>query len=165
MVYNGGLVVGMTTTEDRKTYPQEIRHKLLNHRAKNYHYLVDRLMIVNSDLREVLEYVRSNVSENWYKTIKGRIVGLMLVRCMDYELYPAKSSHRGDLIFYANYAIIQSYLFRLVKVLILHYDFPHRYYAFKVPSDELYKQSVLWFDSMYEDSIKMVKHYKRLISK
>ena len=164
MIHNGGEVFGMTTTEDRKSYPKEIRHKLLQHRSKHFHFLVDRLTIINSDLREVLRYVRDNVSERWYKSIKGRISGLMLIRYMEYLMYPQQYAYRGDLIFYANYSIVKSYLQRLAKVLILNYELPNRYYGFKVPTEDLYRQSILWTDEMLPTAEKMVKHLHSLTS-
>jgi len=162
---NGGQVLGMTLKDEYEFISRKDRHKLLQHRSKHYHHLIDRMAMVNPDLREVLSYVRDNVSKKWYSTIKGSLIGLMMIRYMHYFLYPQQYAYRGDLILFANYFLLQQYLFRIVGVLIHEYNLPNRYYGFKIKKDKLYKLSELFYDEM-EDVVteKLVPQYKKLES-
>ena len=164
-VINGGEVVGMSTAQERDFIPKgRLRHLLVQHRIGKFRYLVDRFATVNSDLSELLRYVEDKVSKNWAKTIRGRIVGVLLIRFTDFALHPQRyGDGRGDLIFFANYFWVQQYLQRIAKLLIEVYGFPDRYYGFKVKKNKLYDMSKLWARDMLPIvESKMVPHYKRL---
>lgn len=161
---NGGLVLGMTLKEEYAFVSRKNRHLLLKNRSKNYHYLIDRFVMVCPELNELLSYVRDTISKKWYSTIKGSLVGLMLVRYMHYYMYPQQYAHRGDLIFFANYFLLQQYLFRIVGVLKHNYNMPKdKYFRFRVKKDKLYKLSELFYDEMHGVvTEKLVPHYKKL---
>jgi len=142
------------------------RHLLLQHRTKKYSHLSDKLVDACPELNEVLTHVRDNVSENWYKTIRGRIIGLLLIRCMVYQMSP-KCYPRGDLLLYSNWSIVKSYIQRTIKILILtpEYALPNKYYKLQIPQQKLYELSQLFYDEFYEDSVKMMHHYEKLQKK
>ncbi len=163
---NGGEVASVSSLDEYEFISRKNRHLLVQHRSKKFSYLADRMVMVNSDLRDLLSYVRDEVSENWYKTIKGRIIGMLLIRYVIFSLYPQQYGHRGELILYANYSIIKNYLQRIVKVLICNYDYPDKYYRFKIEKNDLYQLSQLFYDRMEPTVTKvMVPHYKRLTEK
>lgn len=160
---NGGQVLGMTLKDEYAFISRRNRHLLLENRSKHYHYLIDRMVMVCPDLRELLSYVRDNISTKWYSTIRGSLVGLMLIRYTHYFLYPQQYSHRGDLILFANYFLLQQYLFRIAGVLVNEYNFPNKYYGFKIKKDKLYKLSELFYDELQSVvTEKLVPHYKKL---
>ena len=119
---NGGEVTGFTMADEYELLPDRYKSSvLLNGKPKKFQYLADRMIMVNPQLSELLSYVRDKVSVNWYKTIRGKIINLMLTRYMYFHMYPQRYGHRMELILYANYFIIQQYLQRIVKVLIKNY--------------------------------------------
>jgi len=154
---------GLTLKDEYEFISRKNRHLLLKNRSKHYHYLIDKMVLVNPDLQELLNYVRT-ISEKWYSTIKGSLVGLMLVRYTHYFLYPQQYAHRGDLILFINYFLLQQYLFRIVGVLKHNYHMPKdKYFKFKIKKDKLYKLSELFLDEMSDVVIsKLVPHYQKL---
>ncbi len=165
-IINGREVIGMTWADEREFIDEKNRHLLLQHRTKYFYHLVDRLRMVNPDLDTLLCYVKDNVSVNMYKTIRGRIIGLMLIRYTNFLLHPQWYAHKGDLIFFANYFHIQQYLQRMVKVLICNYDYPDRYYGFKIKKHKLLKMSELFAQGMLPTvEKKMLPHYKKLMDR
>ena len=161
---NGGLVIGMSWHEERAFISRKNRHLLLQHRAKKYHYLVDWLIPHCSELQELLDVIRLNGSEHGVKGVKGRIIGFMMIRYIDYFLYPQRYAHKGDLIFYANYFLIQQHLFAVVGKLKHLGQIPKdKYFKFRVKTDTLYKLSQLFYDELQEVvTKKLVPHYKKL---
>jgi len=163
LIINGGDIMAISKAREYQLLPDKrINRNLIKHRTKQFQHLVDRLLLVCDEMRGVLSYVNSEVSENWYKTIRGTILGMLLVRCMIYQMNPVHYKYRGDLIFYANYSIIKNYLQRIIKVLICNYGLEDKYYKLFVPKQKLYQLSELFYDSMYDDSLKMVIHYHKL---
>ena len=162
-IINGGDVMAISKAREYELLPDRKKAAVLvNGKAKHFQHLVDRMVLVNPDLRVILSYVNNEVSNNWYKTIRGRIITLMLTRCMVFQMNPVHYKYRMELLLYANYSIIKNYLQRIVKVLINSYGLPNKYYKLFIPQNELYKLSQLWADEMYETSLKMVIHYDKL---
>ncbi len=161
-VINGGLVLGLSVAEEVELVSRKNRHLLLQHRAKHFYYLFDRLVMSCSDIQMLTEYVKDKVSDHWYRNIRGRVVGMVLIRYMNYLLNPQWYAYRGDLIFYANWVIIQQYLQRVTKVLILDYGFENKHYAFKIKKDRLFRLSGMFYDDMHDTAKKMVEHYRKL---
>jgi len=164
MIYNGGMVLGMTWSEEREFISKTNRHKLLQHRSKHYHYLVDRIAMVCSELEELIDVIKINSKEHAVKTLKGRLIGFLLIRYLAYFLNPQQYSYRGDLIFHASYFLIQQHLFAVVgKLKHLGHIPKDRYFKFRIKTDDLYKLSVLFYDVL-EDVIqkKILPHYLRL---
>ncbi len=156
-------MTSISLAEEYELIPRKISKLLTQHRTKPYLHLLDRMIMVNPDLKEMLEFVKSKVSENWYKTIRGSILGLFMRRYMLCLMNPQQHAHRMDLILFANYSIIKNYLQRTVKVLISEYGLKNRYYRFKIKTNELYKLSELWSEELFEVcSNKMIPHYKKL---
>jgi len=160
---NGGLVISIPMSQEYELLPDRYKSSLLlKHRTKKFQYLADRMIMVNPQLKELLSYVRDKVSVRWYKTIRGRILGLVMVRYMVYHMNPQHYSHRLDLVLFANYSIIQNYLQRIVKVLIKNYGLEDKYYGLKIQKQKLYELSKLWANDMFDTSLKMVEHYHKL---
>ncbi len=102
-VINGGLVIPIPFSEERRTYPKYERYLLVQHRSRQFYYLVDRLSMICPDLDELLRHFKEIGNERLVKYVKGRVIGLLLVRYLYFLLYSQRYSHRGALIFYANY--------------------------------------------------------------
>jgi len=163
---NGGLVLPITHRDIYDLVPNKSHHKYLTqHRTPKFIHLADRLISVNPDLQEMLGFIRDNVSKSWIKRIKGYIIGYALRMYMFYNLNPQWYAYRMDLLFYASYVFIQKYLQRLASVMINEYGYTNKFYNFYIPKDKLYSLSKLYADSMYETSLDMVKHLKKLQSK
>ena len=165
-VINGRLVMGLNTTTVNKMfgYDRYKRHLLLQHRSKHYVHLVDKLERINPEFRELLEFIRDNVSVSWYKAVRGRVTGFILIMYLDYHLFPQQYSHRGDLIYYANAFYIQQYLQRIAKLLRISYNYPSKNYQFKIQKHKLLKFSEYCYDETQEIvTRKMIPHYQRLM--
>jgi len=162
---NGGQVISIPMAHEYELLPDRIiAAKLVNGKAKNFQYLADRMLMVNPELKEVLSYVRDKVSVNWYKTIRGRIITLMLTRYMMFQMNPQWYAHKMDLVLFANYSIIKNYLQRIIKVLIKNYGLEDKYYKLYIKPKNLHNLSKLWARDMYDTSLKMVEHYHKLHS-
>ncbi len=160
---NGGLVKPVTMKEQYALLPDRIKAEyIVKNRTKKYWYLADRMVMVNPDLKNMLDYVRTNVSDHWYKTITGRIINLMLYRYMWYKMNPQHFQYRGDLILFANYMIIQNFLQRTAGILKKEYGYEKKFHNFWIKKKDLYKLSVLWYEDMIGEMDMMVKHHNRL---
>jgi len=163
--FNGGKVISIPMAYEYETVTRYERQLLTQHRRQKFQYLADRLLMVNSQLREVLEFVKVNVSEKWYKVIRTRILTLMMIRYMMFQMNPQWYAYRADLIFYANYSIIKNYLQRTIKVLIKNYGLEDKYYKLYITPKNLKMLSKLWAEDMYDTSLEMVKHFEKLNKK
>ena len=162
-VINGGLVNSFSMRDEYELLPDRDKHRnLIKHRTKKYQYLVDRMLMMNPELSRLMKFIGDRVSKNWVKTIRGRLISLMLVRYMAYNMNPQWSAYRHDLILFGNYSILQNYLHRIVKVLILNYNLPSKLYKLTISKKNLQLLSQLWANDMYDDSVKMLKHYYKL---
>lgn len=160
---NGGQVISIPMAHEYELLPDRYKHSLLvKHRIKKFQYLVDRMIMVNPQLDELLSYVRDKVSVNWYKTIKGRIISLMMVRYMMFQMNSQWYANKMDLLLFANYSIIKNYLQRIIKVLIKNYGLEDKYYKLYIKPKNLHNLSKLWAKDMYDTSLKMVEHYHKL---
>ena len=163
---NGGLVTSVPMSYEYELLPDRaMSSNLMKNVTRNFYHLFDRMVMVNPDLKEIMDFVRDKVSVNWYRTLRGRVINLMLVRFMVFQMYPQRYNHQSDLILYANYSIIKHYIQRTVKVLIKCYGLPDRYYKLKIPKEKLYTLSKLWANDMFDTSVKMVTHYHKLMAK
>ena len=166
MIYNGGNVTGLDWSSERNFLTRHQRHLLLQHRSKKYHHLVDRLILHCNELQELFNIIRANSGSHAVKTLRGRIVGMMMIRYLDYFLYPQRYNYQGELIFYANYVFIQQHLFTVVGKLkhLGHID-KSRYFKFRIKTESLYKLSNLFYEALQAIVQKeMLSHYKRLLS-
>lgn len=163
-IINGGEVKGMCWKSEREFISKKHRHLLLQHRAKNFTYLVDRIAMVCPELQELLLLIKNNITIKGYKDLRGRIVGFMLIRYTDFVLHPQQYSHKGDLIFLANWFLIQQHLFRVVgKLKHLAFIPKEKYYKFKIKKTKLYELSKLYAEKMLPiTQEKLVPHYKKL---
>ena len=160
-VYNGGTITSIPSYYRYMTRYQ--RQLLLKHRAKHFHHIADMIIRSTPELPEMLEFVKNEVSENWYKTIRGHLVWEVMVRYVIFCLNPQHYAHRGDLIFYANYVHLQQYLQRIVSVLINEYNYPHKYHPFKINGDRLYKMSCIFADELIPYTQKvLLPHWEKI---
>ena len=162
---NGNLVVGFDTRQANElfNYNRYHRHLVTQHRTKEFWFIFDRMRMMNPELDEMIRYVEG-ISVKFAKSIRGRVVNMLLIMYMAFLLNPQQYAYRGDLILYANYRHIQHYFKRMVKILILHYGYPDKFYRFEIKKDKLYKLSQLFADSVHETvEKKMVPHYKRVV--
>ena len=165
-VINGGEVIGISHADIYELVPNKSHRKLLiNHRNKKFRYFADRMISENKDLQEVLFYVRDNVSENWFKTLRGTLTSFALIRYMYFQRNPQWYNHRMDLVFYASYVYLQKQLQRTAKVLIMNYGLEDRFYNFHFTKKKLYYFSELLAEKMYDTSLDMVKHLEKLNKK
>lgn len=125
---NGGLVLGVSHKDLYELVPNKKHYKyLIQHRTPKHIYLVDRLISYNPELKDMLDYIRDNVSrDSWYKSIKGYVSGYMLRVFMYYQLNSQQYAYRVDLMLYSSYAFLQKYFQRLVKILIEVYNYRDR---------------------------------------
>ena len=164
MIHNDKKILGLDWDSERKLTSKHNRHLLLQHRAKKYHYLVDRLMLHCCELQELFNIIRANSGSHAVKTLRGRIVGLMMIRYLDYFLYPQRYNYQGEMILYVNYIFIQQHLFGVVGKLkhLKHID-KNKYFKFRIKTEPLYKLSNYFYDelqSMVQNEL--VPHYERL---
>jgi len=165
-VINGGLVQGISHSDIYELVPDKMHRRLLiNHRNKKFRYFADRMISENKDLQDVLFYVRDNVSENWFKTLRGTLTSFVLLRFMYFQINPQWYQYRMDLVFYASYVYLQKQLQRTAKVLIECYGLEDKFYNFHFTKKQLYYFSELLADKMFDTSKDMVKHLDKLQSK
>jgi len=143
-------------------YDKKRTHVLTQHRIKQFYPLFDRLLMVNPELKLIVEWVEANVSARWSKSIRGYVLNLCRISYMSYLMNPQWSGNQSDYVFKYNYIIIQQYLQRTVKVLIENYGLENKHYALKIKTPALNKLSKLFAEKMFDDSIKMLKHYYKL---
>jgi len=161
-IINDG-VVGISHGDIYELIPNKAhRHLLLNHRNKKFSNFADRMISENKEIREVLFYVRDNVSANWFRTLRGTLTSFILLRYMYYLLNPQWYQHRMDLVFFASYVYLQKQLQRTAKVLIENYGLEDKFYNFRFTKKKLYYFSELLAEEMFEDATKMVTHLKKL---
>ena len=143
-------------------YDKKRTHLITKLRTKQFYDLFDRLLMYNTELKLIVEWVEANVSARWSKSIRGYVLNLARVSFMNYLMYPQRWNYQSDLVFKYNYIIIQQYLQRTVKVLIENYGLENKHYALKIKTPALNKLSKLFAEKMFDDSIKMLKHYYKL---
>ena len=162
-VINGGLVPSISSARlyEELNYNKTHSKYLTQHRTPKFRYLADRMVMVNPQLKEVLEFVKG-ISEHWYISIKSAIVGRFLRMYMVFQMYPQQFNHQAELLLFANYSIIKNYLQRIIKVLISNYGFEDKYYKLYIPKKKLHSLSKLWAKDTFQTSLYMVKHYEKL---
>ena len=163
---NGNLVISISVhqmNEDLK-YNRTYSKYLTETRTPKFVHLAERLISLSPELTELFAFIKG-ISLNWYKTLRGRIIGDYLRRYMIFQMHSAAYSHRADLLLYANYSIIKSFLQRIVKVLIKNYNFTDKYYSLKIPPKKLYALSQVFADEMEQASLDMVVHFEKLKAK
>jgi len=164
---NGGLVQAFDTREENALigYDRYFRVRLVQHHTKKFYHLFDAMVRYCPELQELTEWLHKH-HERLYKYIRGRIIGLMLIRYLAYLLQPQAYAHRGDLIFFANYKHLQQFLFRMVKMLRMNYNLEapfDRCWSFKIQQKNLYKLSQMWAEDMLPlVEEKLVPKYKKL---
>ena len=95
--HNGNLVSGMPWKSEREFVgDQYTRIRLLQHTSKHYHYTIDRLAAVCPDLADLLNHFKSIGNNRVVEYIKGRIVGMVLIRYLAFFLH--LNNTRIDLI-------------------------------------------------------------------
>ena len=165
-INNGGEVIGMTYHDERQFLSRYNRFILTHHHTKRFYHLFDAMLRVNPELREMVVFVRKNVSENWWKNIRGRVINDLMVRYLYYSLHPQQYAFKGYLVLYANYFYIQQYLQRIVRVLIENYNYESKFYNFAIKTESLLRLSNLWGDEMIPFAKdKLVSDYNRLMSR
>ena len=166
-VINGNLVTPILGAEEREFVgDQYTRIRLLQHTSKHYHYTIDRLLMVCPDLASLLSHFKEIGNERLVKYVKGRIVGMVLIRFTMYFFAPQQYAHRFDLMFFAQWTAIRNWLQRMVKTAILAYGFPNKYYNFEIKKANLLKMSHYFARELGDVAEKkMLPHYKRLIEK
>ncbi len=135
---------------------------LFQHHSKDYYYLVDRMVMVSPELKVVMDSV-GGVSKRWLKSVKGRIVGMMLRRYMMYLDNGNWYGNHGNYFFSANYSIIKSYLQRVIKVLINNYGLHNKYYKLQIPKSKLIKLSELFYTGMIPLCERLLPRYRKMI--
>ncbi len=157
-----GYTLFSISTAEMSEYISRYESKLLfQHHTKKFYYLVDRLALLNSEIRSVLNAVKE-VSEHWYKVVMGSLINMMLRRYMVFVLYPQQHGYYGDYFFAANYSQLKAYLQRVIGVLIHNYGFEDKYYALWIPRQELIKSSKLWGDAMIPFCETLIPKFKRI---
>ena len=135
-------------TAEMRIYIDKYKSKLMfQHHTKNYYHLVDKLAMLNSEIRDILDAVK-RVSTHWYKVVKGSLINIMLRRYMVYVMNPQHYGYYGDYIFAANYCQLKMYLQKIAKVLICNYNFEDKYYKVQINKMKLFKLSELWANNM-----------------
>lgn len=135
-------------TAEMRTHIDKYKSKLLfQHHTKKYYYLVDRLAMYNSEIRDILDAVK-RVSTHWFKVVKGSLINMMLRRYMVYMMNPQQYGHYGNYIFAANYCQLKMYLQKIAKVLICNYGFEDRYYKLHINKKKLFELSELWANKL-----------------
>ncbi len=133
-------------TAEMRTHISEYESKLLfQHHTKKYYHLVDRLTMLSSEIKSILEAV-SEVSSHWHKVVKGTLINMMLRRYLVYTRNPQHYGYYGNYIFAANYCQLKMYLQKIAKVLICNYGFEDKYYKLDIAKKKLFKLSKLWAD-------------------
>jgi len=160
----GYTLVSISTAEMNESITRYQSKLLFQHHTKNFYYLVDRLALVNSEIRTVLNAVKE-VSDHWHKVVMGSLINMMLRRYMIFVLYPQQHGYYGDYFFASNYSQIKAYLQRTVGVLIHNYGFEDKYYALRLPRNELIKASKLWGDAMIPFCETLIPKFQSIIEK
>jgi len=135
---------------------------LFQHHSKDYYYLVDRIVMVSPEWKVVFDAI-GGVSKRWLKSVKGRIVGIMLRRYMMYLDNPQWYGNYGDYFFASTYSIIKSYLQRVIKVLINNYGLHNKYYKLQIPKHKLIKLSELFYTGMIPLCERLLPRYRKMI--
>lgn len=162
-VINGREVTGFCFKSEKQLVDKRVRHLLLQHRSKHYHYLVDRLVSVCPDLLHLFDELERVGYRKTLVDIKGRLVGYMMIRYMEYFLNPQQYAFKGDLILHANYVMLVKYLTGKVGRLKHEGIIPQYYYTFKILTPKLYQMSKLWANDMMPlVKDKMIPHYHKL---
>ncbi len=163
---NGGLVYPITFSMESDYVEKYHRYLLVQHRSRQFYYLMDRLLLICPDLQALFDHFRAIGNERMIKYVKGRITRAMLIRYMIFLMYPQQFAHRGDLLFYANWVVLQGFLQRFTRVSIECYGLPNKFYGFKLDKHKLFKTSGQWYDAMEPVArLKMIPHFHRLMER
>ena len=160
----GYSVMGITTADindvfgyDKKIHKNYFYRKF---KAKDYYFLVDRLCVLNDDVRVVLKGIE-DVSKHWWTNVMSSLVQMIVRRYMTFLLNPQHYGGYGNYIFAANYTQLKNYLERIIKVLIKNYNFENRLYKLNIKRPKLIKLSELWTINLLPEAEKLLPHYHR----
>ena len=165
VIHNGRIVVPIALSAEQDYFTKYERFLLVQNRIGKFHYLVDRIMLVCPDLTAILNHFREIGNERVVKYLKGRIVGILLIRYMLYLENPQHQGHRMDLVLNANWIVIVGMLRGWAGMAIKCYGLPNKFYSFKIKAPALNRLSLHFVDEFYEVAKKMVVHHAKLKAK
>jgi len=136
---------------------------LFQHHSKKFYHLFDRLTMVNEELKYISDYI-SGISESWSIKFKGRIINRVLRMIIIYADKPKHYGYYGNYIFAASYSYIKHYIQQIIKLLILDYGLPNKYYKLQIKKKDLFYISELFANAMLPLCEELLPKYRKLNS-